>query len=310
MKNLRIFFQISLMLFLIPCLIYTEKTHLEKTTHQSCYKEDKNNKKNEEPIPFGNFSLPTSQQPGPLASFGQNILDKGQTQIFLFADAFIGKNSYLTDIFPSVLYGITNDLYFFFNVPFSPGNKDRDNHSSGLEDIFAQLEYTFYLKKTSHTVDQATIVANVTFPSGSISKIPPTGFGSNSFFIGATFNHMEINWFFFTSPGAILTTSKHGTKFGNQFLYEFGIGRNISSPSGWIFAWMVELDGLYSWKNKFHGITDPNSGGNIIYITPSIWISSKRLILQFGPGYPIVQHLFGNQSKKFLSFDFNLGITF
>ncbi len=286
--------QILLILFFIPSLIYAEKSDHKRI----------------EPVALGNFSLPISQQPGPLVSFAENIIDKGQAQLFVFADAFIGKNSYLTDVIPSILYGIRDDLSFFFNVPFSPGNKDKDHHSSGLEDIFAQLEYAFYTKKSSHTVDQATLVANVTFPTGSSSKIPPTGFGSSSFFIGATFNHTAIDWFFFTSPGAILTTSKHGTKFGDILLYEFGFGRNIPSPSGWLFAWMVEFDGLYSWKNKIKGTIDPNSGGNLIYITPSIWISSNRIILQLGAGYPIVQHLFGHQSKKFLSFVSNFGYTF
>lgn len=262
------------------------------------------------PSKSGNFSLSTSQQPGPLVSFGENIIDKGLVQLFLFADAFIGKNSYSTDVVPSILYGINDDLSIFFNVPFSPGNKDRDHHSAGLEDIFAQLEYAFYNRKSSHSVDQATLVANVTFPTGSSSKDPPTGFGSSSFFIGATFNHMMIDWFFFVSPGGILTTSKHGTKFGDQFLYEFGLGRNIPSPKGWIFAWMLEFDGAYAWKDKYHGHTVRNSGGNTIYLTPSIWVSSQRIILQFGAGYPIVQHLFGKQSKKFLSFDFNFGVTF
>lgn len=262
------------------------------------------------PPPIGNFALPTSQQPGPLVGFGENIIDKNQVQLFVFADAFIGKNSYATDAIPSLLWGIRDDLSFFFNVPFALRDKDRGNHSSGIEDIFAQLEYAFLIKKHSHSVDQATLVANVTFPTGSSSKNPPTGFGSTSFFIGTTFNHTGIDWFFFTSPGAVLTTTtKHGTKFGDQILYQFGLGRNIPSPTGWIFAWMVELDGLYAWKNKIKGHTDPDSGGNVIYITPSLWFSSKRLILQFGAGYPVVQHLFGHQSRKFLSFDFNFGVT-
>jgi len=226
------------------------------------------------------------------------------------SDAFIGGNSYSTDLVPSILYGITDEWFVFFNVPFSPANKDGAMHSSGLEDIFVQLEYLFYNKKSSHLVDQATIVANLTFPTGSSSKIPPTGFGSSSFFIGATFNHSEIDWFFFGSPGAVVTTSRHGEQLGNQFLYQFGFGRNIPSPSGWIFAWMLECDGRYFWKNRMKEAIDPNSGGNIIYLTPSFWASSETVILQFGVGYPIVQYLFGNQSKKFLSLDLNLGIKF
>ncbi len=276
-------------LFLIPGLVYADKVR---------------------PPTLGNFALPTSQQPGPLVSFGENIIDKGQAQLFVFADVFIGKNSCLTDVVPGILYGITNDLSFFFNVPFSPGNKDRDKHSSGIEDIFAQFEYAFYNGINSNSVNQATIVANIAFPTGSSSKDPPTGFGSSSFFLGATFNHTAIDWFIFTSPGAIFTTSRHGTKFGDHFLYQFGFGRNIPSPAGWIFAWVLEFDGQYSWKDKIKGCTDPDSGGNTIYMTPSIWISSRRIILQFGAGYPIVQHLFGDQPKKFVSFDFDFGVTF
>lgn len=262
------------------------------------------------PEPLGNFALPPSQEPGPLVSFGENIIEKGQVQFYLFADAFLGKNSYNTDIAPSILYGITNNFSFFFNVPFSPGNKDGRDHSAGLEDIFAQFEYAFYTKKHTLSADQATLVANVSFPTGSSSKNPPTGFGSPSYFIGATFNHTAIDWLFFASSGAILTTSKHGNRFGDEFLYQFGLGRNIPGPSGWIFAWMVEFDGTYFWKDKTHGVKEPDSGGNTIYVTPSLWFSSERIILQFGTGYPIVQHLFGDQSKKFLVLDFNFGVTF
>jgi len=258
------------LLILIPCLIYSDDS--------------------DQPLPIGNFSLPISQQPGPLVSFGQNIIEKGELQLFVYADAFIGKNNYLTDVIPAILYGITDQLSFFFNVPFSPGNKDRANRSSGIEDIFAQLEYAFYTRNSSYSSDQATIVANVAFPTGSSTKIPATGFGSYSYFLGATFNHMEINWFVFTSPGFEFTTSHHGTKFGYQLLYQFGFGRYIPSPCGWIFAWMVEFDGQYTWKNRIKGAIDPNSGGNTIYVNPSIWVSTKKIIFQLGPGFPIVQH--------------------
>jgi hypothetical protein len=262
-----------------------------------------------QPSPLGNFSLPTSQQPGPLVSFGYNILDKGQLQLFVLANAFIGKHTYETNIVPSILYGIRDDLSFFFNVPFSPGNKDLNQHSSGLEDIFAQFEYAFLMKQNSRSTDQATLVVNGSFPTGSSTKVPPTGFGSYGFFIGTTFYHMDINWFAFASPGVTLPVARHETKFGNQILYQCGFGIYIPSPRGWIFNWLVEFDGIYFWKNKINNLVDPNSGGNVIYITPSIWISSKRIILQFGSGYPAVQHLFGDQPKQFMTLYFNLGIT-
>jgi hypothetical protein len=267
--------------------------------------------KKEEPPPIGNFALPTSQQPGPLVSFGQNMLDENQTQLFVFANDFNGDRTHAVDIIPAVLYGIKDNLSVFFNVPIAASFKSDKNRSSGLEDMFLQLEYAFYTKKTFEHEDQATLVANVTFPTGSTKKQPPTGFGSSSFFLGATFNRTYTDWFMFTSPGVVLTTSHDSTKFGNEFLYQAGFGRNILSiDSEWIFAWMVEADGQYTERSKIKGRIDPNSGGNTVYITPSLWVSSKKVIAQLGFGLPATQHLFGNQKRNNYLLVANLGWTF
>ena len=115
---------LSQILLILPCLIYAE----------------------ERPA-IGNFALSISQQPTPLVSFGENIIDKGQVQLFLFADAFIGKHSYLTDVIPSVLYGIRDDLSFSSMSRSSPRNKNKSHHSSGIEDIFADSNTHFIIRK-------------------------------------------------------------------------------------------------------------------------------------------------------------------
>lgn len=278
-----------------------ENTHLEYT----------NETKQEAPPNIGNFALPSSQQPGPLISFGENIIDKGQIQTFLFADKFKGVRKQAVDIIPSILFGITDDLSVFFNVPIAASYKDDEKHSSGLEDMFLQLEQAFYTQKTADFVDQATFVGNVTLPTGSTKKQPPTGFGAPSIFLGGTFNRTYTDWFGFTSHGAVLTTSHNSTKFGNEFLYQCGVGRNILNiDSKWTLAWMIEADGQFSQKDKINGMTNPNSGGNTVYITPSLWISSKSLIVQVGFGLPATQHLFGNQKKNKYLLAINFGRTF
>lgn len=263
-------------------------------------------KDSEEPPKIGNFSLPSSQQPSALFGFGGNIIDKGEAQLFFFADDFVGKQRTLCDLIPGVLYGVTDEWSIFFNTPFTPIIQDGHRISRGLEDFFIQVEYAFYSQKFLTHTRQATVVFNVTAPTGSVHKDPPTGFGSPSFFLGLTYYHMTVDWFFFTSQGAILTTSKHRTKIGDQFLCQFGLGRSFASPPGWIYAWMVELDGQYNRKNRFHGKTDHDSGGNAIFVTPSIWISSKDILLQFGVSVPVNQSLFGHQQK----FDYALNLNF
>ena len=261
------------------------------------------------PMQIGNFALSATMQPGAFISLGDNI-GQGDTLLYVFADDNVGKNSYSIDVFPSLIYGIRNDLSISFNTPFTPQKKEWKNHSSGLEDWYVEVEYAFFTKNRPKAQDQATILFDVILPTGSSTKNPPTGFGSPSFFLGATYYHTEVKWIYFTSYGALFTTTKHRTRFGNQLFYEFGIGRNIPSPAGWIFAWLVEFNGQYSWKNRMNGLTDPDSGGNVITLTPSMWFSSERIILQFGVGLPVVQHLFGHQPKMYISYDLAFGLLF
>lgn len=262
------------------------------------------------PPKIGNFALPSSQQPAALFGFGGNIIDKDAVQVFFFADDFVGNTRTVVDMIPAVVYGITDDLSLFLTFPFTPIFQDRNCRSEGLQDFFAQVEYAVYNKKSPTYIDQATILGNVSFPTGSIHKQPNTGFGAPGFFVGATYYHTTIDWFMFTMQGAELTTAKHKTKIGNQYLYQFGLGRNVLSPEGWIYAWMFELDGQYSEKNRIKGKRDRNSGGNVIYATPSVWISSENFLLQFGVSIPLNQAYPGKQGKFNYALNLNTAWTF
>ena len=264
----------------------------------------------EPPCDRGNFALPSSQQPAPLISFGENIIGRNQVQVFLFGDDYIGKNKHSVDLIPGILYGITDDFSVFFNVPAAVSYKEGRSHSSGLGDLFLQLEYAIYTREASCISDQVTIVANVSFPTGSSRKNPSTGVGAVGYFIGTTYNRTWENWLCFTSYGAELPMSHQGTQFGNQFLYQFGFGRHIVNARGWMFAWIVELDGTFSARNRINGILDPNSGGNVVYLTPSLWMSSKDWTLQVGLGHTVQQNLFGSQKRNEYLLCFNFGRTF
>lgn len=262
------------------------------------------------PPKIGNLALPPSQQPSALFGFGGNIVDMGEIQFFFFADGFVGKHKTVIDLIPSVLFGVTDSLSLFFNFPFTPRYKNDSDTSNGLLDFFIQLEYAFYNNSTAFYNDQATIVSNITFPTGSSHKKPPTGFGAPSLFIGATYYRLMTDWFGFAAPGAVLTSSNHGTKFGEQFLYQCGFGRNIPSPTGWIYAWMIEIDGQYNKKDRINGVLAADSGGNVIYVTPSLWVSSKEFLLQFGASFPVNRNLFGDQRKCNYALNLNVAWSF
>ena len=280
-------------------------------TFSFLYADDTSHSKTiQEPPKEGNFSLPISQQPAALVGLGGNIIDAGEIQLYFFADDFLGKKRITSDAIPGILFGVTKDFTLFFNFPVAPAMRDGPYHSRGFEDFFVQAEYAFLNKSTKTSSDQATIVGNVTVPTGSIKKKPPTGFGSPSFFLGGTYYHTTVNWVFFTACGAILTTADKRTKFGDQFLYQLGIERYLPSPKGKIYAAMLEFTGQYNQKNRIKGITDPNSGGNIILVTPSVWYSTKNFLFQFGVSLPVNQNLFGQQRKFNYVLNLNLAWSY
>jgi len=267
---------------------------------------------NSHPLPIGNFSVPFISQIAPLVGFGQLLIGEKGFLPQLTGSYVQGHNSNANVIAPNVVYGIRDDLSIFLATPFTLKNRAGASHSSGINDVMLQLEYGVYTRNRSDNVFQTTIVANVQFPTGSSSKRPPTGNGSFSYFTGATFSFTSYNWYAFVSAGANLTTSHHGTRFGNSYLYQWGFARYISqlSPKGWIFDVMLEFDGTYSERDKIRGMTNSDSGGNVIIALPSLWLSSKRWIFQWGVGFPLFQNLKGHQDKIRYTINYNLGIAF
>ena len=268
-------------------------------------------KQQNSPPHIGNFTLPASQQPGPLLSFGQTVTDKNQAHFFLFVDYLKGNNKHASDVIPSFSYGITDDLSILFTAPIVINSQEGGNLSSGVGDMIMQLEYAFYSNETSSFAEHATIVTNMSFPTGSTKKQPSTGVGAPSFFWGATFNRTYIDWFGFTSYGLNFKTASDKTRLGNEFLYQMGVGRNICTiDSELIIAGLVEMNGQYVGKTKIMGDIDPDSGGNVIYLTPSLWFSTQKASFQFGFGVPVTQRLFGNQNRNDYLVAANFGWNF
>lgn len=157
-----------------------------------------------------------------------------------------------------------------------------------------------------------TAVASIFLPIGNFRKNPSTGFGSPAFFLGFTAGRLATDWYCYTSYGSILTTRHgHHNKAGNAFFYQAGLGRNISyATDKWILSWLLEFDGIYEQKERIDGEKDDNSGGNNIYLCPSLFFSTQNLILEFGVAPAIFSHQNGDQQKNRVLVAFTLGWKF
>lgn len=259
----------------------------------------------------GNFALPTAQQPGPLVSFGGNILDKGEAQLALASDFYVGPHRHDSDLTPSFLYAFSNKFSAYAVVPYAPSNRNGVHRSHGLEDSYLQFEYAFYERQNLKRALQATWVAYIGFPSGSANKTPATGNGAVSYFWGATYTYMSSAHLLFACQGFSVPMSKDGTESGWSYYYQFGINKVFGFEANrWIFAGLLECDGEYTARSVYRSQRVHDSGGNTITLTPSLWGSTKHLTLQLGLGVPIAQHLLGVQHRIRYFWISNIAWTF
>lgn len=72
-----------------------------------------------QPLPIGNFSVPTVTQIAPLLGFGQHLIGK-HALLPQFSGAYIrGHKSSENDFIPNIVYGIRDDLSVTLGVPFT-----------------------------------------------------------------------------------------------------------------------------------------------------------------------------------------------
>lgn len=262
------------------------------------------------PLKIGNFALPSSQQPGALFGLGQNIVDKGTCQAVGLLTQNKGGHKNFIELVPGILYGITNRLSLLILTPISIYHKPNEGVKSGIQNIITQFEYAIYKKERQRSVDDATLVCNIIFPTRSLDQANPTiASGPPSFLLGATLIHTRTDWYYFASPGVHLAISNNGVKVGNQYFVQCGFGKNIPTSPRFIAIWMIEFNGIFSDQDKTQGSYKPDSGGQVLYLGPTLWLSSKSIFIQGGIGLPIYQHLNGNQPKNTYLAALNVGLT-
>lgn len=198
------------------------------------------------------------------------------------------------------VYGVSEDTALQLSLPYDISNVAGRFHSQGLGDLDLQYEHAFYDTSNKRYQETATFVSSLTLPSGSVKKIPVTGYGAPAFLEALTFNRNYVRWSFFVSTGGIITTSNDGYQQGGSYLYQAGIGYVLSSrKKHHIINLMLELTGEWDDKSRIFGTRIPSSGGNLIFLTPSLSYFGKKYFIQFGVTVPVLQQLNGLQDDKY-----------
>jgi hypothetical protein len=73
------------------------------------------------------------------------------------------------------------------------------------------------------------------------------------------------------------------------------------------YSVFLELNDVYLFNDRDHGVNDPNSGSNTLYITPGLRVRfNPTMALTVAPSFPVIEDLNGDQGKV----DFKMAVTF
>jgi hypothetical protein len=73
---------------------------------------------------------------------------------------------------------------------------------------------------------------------------------------------------------------------------------------------VLEISANYYEHNRVNGVTDPNSGGFQVYLTPGLQYATRRWIADFGVKVPIVNDLNGTALEPDYSILTSIRINF
>jgi hypothetical protein len=271
------------------------------------------------PTPPG-FLLETSA-----GRFGYGIEDRYLSKENVLADApgheeqTEHRISGLVFYRPSSRLGMQVRLPYVFkkNIESAVGESQVTTHSDGIGDasVRTRLEVARFGQALSPPRTMA-LIADVTVPTGSDDHTDASGerleahlqpgTGSWAGMAGVAFDASLRGSALSASVLARFNgTNGDGYHYGNALLLNAGYARTLS-PS-WEAA--LELNGRSARRDKTEeGSNDPNSGGSLLYVAPSVRYSVSGLAsIQFMLQIPVAQSLYGDQTERATA---RLGVVF
>ena len=189
--------------------------------------------------------------------------------------------------------------------------------SSGLGDLTIYGLWRFYESKATDT--NFGLIAGVKMPTGVDDNATDTdetfetefqpGSGSWDPFAGFAWSRSLGR--FNLAASTIYTSATEGTAntdLGDQWTYNVGTGYGLGSFEGTNWSLVLELNGGQRDREQVDGVTDANSGGSWLLLSPGFTVTGHDWSVYASWGYPIDDTLNGNQDD--LGNRFLVGVQF
>lgn len=209
-------------------------------------------------------------------------------------------------------YGVSPRLAVFGVVPWVDKSLDmtvngdritRDNQ--GLGDAQAFARYTFWQDDAPGRTFRVSAFGGLTLPTGKdddsdgFGKFPPNlqdGSGTWNAFSGVVATWQSTHYEFDGAIGYRENREANDFEFGDETRLDLSFQRwywprEDNRDAGFLFG--VELNYLHQRRNRMNGQNDANSGGDTLWLAPTVQYVTRRYILEAALQKPVIQDLNG-----------------
>lgn len=203
-----------------------------------------------------------------------------------------------------VPYNVTSNLLVGVAVPFMSVKSQSTAGSvtsTGMGDVALLAKYVLAqvddLQETFRVIGKASLK----LPTGNKNLSPPLGTGSWDVSIGTVAGWIGRRFGLYGDISYTLNGSSESYSYGNTFNYNAAVAFRLS-PAVYetypLTQWNLyfEVIGKYVAKDAVNGVSNENSGGQILMLAPGLqWIPSRELLAEAAIQFPAVQSLNGTQ---------------
>lgn len=216
-------------------------------------------------------------------------------------------------------YGVSRDFALFGMLPWfdkrldmSMGGQDLTRRHSGLGDLTLLGRYTAYEYNAPGRTFRIAPFFGVKAPTGEdnardgLGRLPPPvqpGSGSWDALGGAVLTYQTLDFEIDSQVSYKANREANGFRAGNVTALDASLQyrlwpRSLGAGVPAFLYGVLEANLVHSAKDRISGISDSNSGGTTLFITPGLQYVTRKWIVEAGVQIPVSQSLNGAALKN------------
>lgn len=230
------------------------------------------------------------------------------------------RNMQVSGAVTALAYGVTPDFAFFGVVPLLdkrlhltlPNGARATRVARGLGDVMAFGRYTFLHDDGPGYTLRSAWFAGTTAPTGednaqdTLGRLPPPlqlGSGGWNPLAGVTVTYQTLDYEFDSAASYQRNTEANGFKFGDVAELDASLQyrllpRRLGTGLPHFLYGVLEANLIHQDKNRSQGVTDPDSGGTTLFLSPGLQYVTPRWVWEASVQVPVIQNLNGSALKN------------